>query len=54
MMKLCIFAGTLVGGYVGGFLCSSFGLMTEMFASGVGSIIGVYLGWKLALRIQRW
>jgi hypothetical protein len=51
--KLCIFAGTITGGYVGGFLCSSFGLMTEVIASGIGSMLGVYLGWKLARRIER-
>jgi hypothetical protein len=51
--KLCIFAGTMVGGYVGGYLCSSLGLMTEVIASGIGSMVGVYLGWKLAQRIER-
>jgi uncharacterized membrane protein YfcA len=53
MMKLCIFAGMTVGGYVAAYAVSSYGMMTEVFASGVGSIIGVYLGWKLARRIER-
>jgi hypothetical protein len=52
-MKLCIFAGMTVGGYIAAYLCSSLGMMAEVFASGIGSIIGVYLGWKLALRIER-
>jgi uncharacterized membrane protein YfcA len=42
-----------VGGYVAAYLVSSYGLMTEMFVSGIGSIVGVYLGWKLARRIER-
>jgi uncharacterized membrane protein YfcA len=53
MMKLCIFAGMTAGGYLAAYAVSSYGMMTEVFASGVGSIIGVYLGWKLARRIER-
>ena len=52
MMKLCIMAGTFVGGYVAAYAVSSFGMMAEVLASGVGSIIGVYLGWKLARKIE--
>jgi hypothetical protein len=51
--KLCIFAGTVAGGYAAGYLCSSLGLMTELIASGAGSMVGVYLGWKLARWIER-
>ena len=51
--KLCIFVGTMAGGYAGGFLGSGFGLMTEIVTSGIGSLIGVYLGWRLAQRIER-
>jgi uncharacterized membrane protein YfcA len=51
--KLCIFGGSLVGGYVAGYLVSSYGIMTEVIVSGLGSIVGVYLGWKLARRIER-
>ena len=53
MNKLCIFGGSLVGGYVAGYLVSSYGIMTEVIVSGFGSIVGVYLGWKLARRIER-
>ncbi len=53
MNKLCIFTGMTVGGYVAGYLCSSLGLMTEIIVSGIGSMVGVYLGWKLARRIDR-
>jgi hypothetical protein len=51
--KLCIFAGSLVCGYVVGYLFSGFGMMTEVIMSGVGSMVGVYLGWRLAQRIER-
>jgi uncharacterized membrane protein YfcA len=51
--KLCIFGGSLVGGYVAAALVSSYGIMTEVIVSGIGSMVGVYLGWKLARRIDR-
>jgi uncharacterized membrane protein YfcA len=51
--KLCIFGGSLVCGYVAGYLVSSYGMMTEVIVSGFGSMVGVYLGWKLARRIDR-
>jgi hypothetical protein len=47
-MKLCIFVGMNVGGYVGWVLGEHFGIMTAFLASGVGSLFGVYGGWKLA------
>jgi len=52
MMKLCIFAGTTVCAYVAAYAVSSYGMMAEVIASGVGSIIGVYLGWRLARKID--
>jgi hypothetical protein len=51
--KLCIFVGSTVCGYAAGYAVSSFGLMTEIIVSGVGSLVGVYLGWKVARRIER-
>jgi hypothetical protein len=51
--KLCIFVGTTVGGYAGGFLFYGYGIMTQVVASGVGSLVGVYFGWKLARRLDR-
>jgi hypothetical protein len=44
----------MVGGYVAGSLVSGYGMMTEIIVSGLGSMVGVYLGWKLALKIERW
>jgi hypothetical protein len=52
MMKLCTFAGALVGGYVGWAACESLGTLWAYLASGVGSVLGVYLGWKLARKIE--
>ncbi len=50
-MKLCIFVGMTIGGWVGGSLAENYGMMTAFFASGVGSIIGVYFGWLTARRL---
>jgi hypothetical protein len=50
--KLCIFAGTIVFGLLGGLLGSALGL--EIFSlggfllSGLGSMVGVYIGWRVA------
>ncbi len=47
-MKLCIFIGINVGGYAGWLLGEQIGLLTAFLVSGVGSILGVYAGWKVA------
>lgn len=52
MMKLCTLGGATIGGYVGWFLGDSFGIGVAFALSGIGSLVGVYLGWKLALRWQ--
>ncbi len=50
MNKLCIFAGTTILGYAFWYLGVLLGL--EFFGcflvSSVGSIVGVWLGWKVA------
>jgi outer membrane lipoprotein SlyB len=51
--KLCIFVGTTAGGLIGGFLGDQFGFMTGIVLSGIGSIAGVYYGWKLAQKLDR-
>jgi hypothetical protein len=50
--KLCTFAGALIGGYAGWYLCEGLGAVTAFAASGAGSALGVYLGWKLARKID--
>ena len=50
-MKLCIFVGMSVGswaGWAGWALGESGGVMTAFLVSGVGSLVGVYLGWRAA------
>ena len=47
-MKFLIFIGMNIGGLVGWSLCERFGFTTAFIASGIGSIVGVYLGWKAA------
>ena len=50
-MKLCIFIGINVGGAVGWSLGGMVGTMTAFLASGVGSILGVYGGWRVANKL---
>jgi uncharacterized membrane protein YfcA len=54
MTKLCIFAGTTILGYAGWALGDALGLefIWSFLLSGVGSIVGVYAGWKLAQKFQ--
>ena len=56
MTKLCIFVGTTVFGIGGGLLAGAFGMDTfslgSFLLSGVGSIVGVYAGWKLAQKLN--
>ena len=47
-MKFCIFVGVNVGGAIGWWLGEMNGIMTAFLLSGVGSIAGVYAGWKFA------
>jgi hypothetical protein len=53
MTKLCIFFGMTIGGFVGYIVPSSWGIMWAFFISGIGSIVGVYYGWKLAQYLER-
>jgi hypothetical protein len=47
-MKLCIFVGLNIGSYIGWVLGEHVGLMTAFLVSGLGSVLGVYAGWKVA------
>jgi hypothetical protein len=50
MNKLCIFAGTTIGGYAGWYAGDACGLgfLWSFVLSGAGSIAGVWAGWKIA------
>ncbi len=56
MTKLFIFVGTTVFGIGGGMLASALGMDTfslgSFLLSGVGSIVGVYAGWKVAQKLS--
>ena len=47
-VKFCIFVGINVGGMIGWSLGEQFGVMTAFIVSSVGSIVGVFAGWKFA------
>lgn len=51
--KLCIFVGTLLGGYAAWWAGErlGFGFFVNFLLSGAGSIAGVYAGWKLARKL---
>jgi uncharacterized membrane protein YfcA len=50
--KLCIFVGSTVGGYVGWYVGDPLGMFAAFIVSGIGSVAGVYFGWKLAQKIE--
>ena len=47
MNKLCILIGATVLGWVGWWLGARIGFMTAYVLSGIGSIVGVYVGWRI-------
>jgi hypothetical protein len=47
-MKLCIFVGVNVGGYAGWVLGEPMGMTTAFVVSSLGSLVGVWVGWKVA------
>ncbi|HVZ66157.1 MAG TPA: hypothetical protein VG936_16435 [Lacunisphaera sp.] len=56
MMKLCIFVGTTLGGILGSVLAGALGMdmwsLGNFLLSGVGSMAGVYAGWKMAQKLK--
>ena len=52
MSKLCIFVGTTVFSTIGWYLGEPFGMFAAFLVSGVGSVFGVWAGWKLAQKIE--
>lgn len=53
MNKLCIFVGMTVGSYAGWYIADPLGFWWAFLASGIGSMAGVYFGWKLARHLER-
>ena len=47
MSKFCIVVGMTVFGSIGWWLGAKVGLMTAYILSGGGSLLGVYLGWRV-------
>jgi len=48
MSKLCIFIGMTVLGWLGWWLGAYFGFIAGFALSGIGSIAGIYAGWRIA------
>lgn len=47
MSKFCIFIGMTLFGWIGWWLGDQVGLMTAFLLSGLGSVLGVYAGWRI-------
>ena len=47
MNRLCIFLGMTVLGWVGWWIGDQVGLMTGFVLSSLGSVAGVYVGWRI-------
>lgn len=47
MNKLCIFVGLTIGSYVGWWGGAHWGIMYAFILSSIGSLAGVYLGWRI-------
>lgn len=47
MNRLCIFLGMTLIGWLGWWIGAKVGFMTAFFLSGLGSMVGVYVGWRI-------
>jgi hypothetical protein len=47
MKKLCIFIGMTVFSSVGWWIGDKVGFMTAFVLSGIGGMVGVYIGWRI-------
>ncbi len=48
MNRLCIFMGMIVFGGIGWWIGAKLGgFMTALWISSLGSIVGVYVGWRI-------
>jgi len=48
MNKVCIFVAVVIFGWFGWWLGHRFGLMAAYLLSFVGSLAGVYVGWRIS------
>lgn len=48
MIKLCCWIGVFVGGVIGWWLGAFLGFGWAFTISSLGSILGVFIGWKIA------
>lgn len=46
-MKLFIFIGMSLGGWIGWWIGDHAGIWTAFLLSSAGSILGVYVGWRI-------
>lgn len=55
MRKLAILVGTTLGSYGGWALADYFGwsFFACFIVSGVGSVVGVWAGWKVAMKLEQ-
>jgi hypothetical protein len=47
MKKLCIIIGIIVFGWIGWWIGAKIGVMTAYVLSALGSMAGVYVGWRI-------
>ena len=47
MTKLCMFVGMTVFGWIGWWLGAQIGFTTAFVLSGVASMAGIYVGWRI-------
>ena len=47
MYKLCLFVGMTVFGWIGWLIGERFGITTAFVLSTIGSMIGVYVAWRI-------
>ena len=47
MKRLCIIMSMTLAGSVGWWIGAKVGLMTAFILSGIGSMAGIYLGWRI-------
>ena len=47
MQRLCMFIGMTVLGWIGWWIGAKLGLTTGFVLSGIGTVAGVYVGWRI-------